>query len=262
MTTMASHVDVEIRAPAAIIRLNRPEKRNALTADTLLAIAAAVERFDVGDDVRVLILTGEGGAFSAGADLREALELETGPQTLVWNRAWQRSTKAIEGSPLPVIAAIGGACMTGGLELALACDLRVAGADARFAVTSVGIGSVAGGGATQRLPRLIGVSNAKDLLFSARVIDAEEAGRFGLVNRVVEAGTHEAAAQAWAAELAERAPLSLWLTKWAVNRGIEMPLDAALDWEGTLSAHAFASDDRREGMTAFLEKRKPRFRGR
>jgi enoyl-CoA hydratase/carnithine racemase len=253
---------VEVAEPCAILRLTRPEKRNALTEETLIAIADAAERFDVGSDVRVLILTGEGDAFSAGADLTEALEQRTGPQTLQWNRAWQRAGRALERSPLPVIAAIGGACMTGGLELALACDLRLAGEDAHFAMTSAAIGSVAGGGGTQRLPRLIGRGRAKDLLFSARIVEATEALELGLVERVVAAGEHLAGARAWAADIAKQAPLSLWLAKWAVNRGMEMTLEGGVDWEAALSAHAFATEDRFEGMQAFLEKREARFRGR
>lgn len=261
---MSELVRIEIEEPCAILRLNRADKRNALTGEMLTALADAVESFDVGDGsgVRVLILAGDGTAFSAGADLREALEQRTGPQTLKWNRAWQRAARALESSPLPVIAAIGGACMTGGLEIALACDLRVAGADARFAITSTKIGSVAGGGATQRLPRLIGAARAKDLLFSARVVDATEAKEIGLIERLVEAGEHEAAAKAWGAQMAEQAPLSLWLTKWAVNRGIDMTLEQAIDWEATLSAHAFATEDRFEGMQAFFDKRKAEFHGR
>jgi len=259
---VSSHLAVEVEGPCAILRLTRPEKRNALTTETLVAIAEAAERFDVGSEARVLILTGEGSAFSAGADLAQALELRTGPETLKWNRAWQRAARALERSPLPAIAAIGGACMTGGLELALACDLRLAGEDAGFAITSAAIGSVAGGGGTQRLPRLIGPGRAKDLLFSARVVDAAEALELGLVERVVPAGEHLAGAKAWAAEIAAQAPLSLWLAKWAVNRGMEMTLEGGIDWEASLSAHAFATEDRSEGMQAFLEKREANFRGR
>jgi enoyl-CoA hydratase/carnithine racemase len=259
---VSAHLAVEVEEPCAILRLTRPEKRNALTAATLEALADAAEGFDVGSGVRVLILTGEGGAFSAGADLAEALELRTGPETLKWNRAWQRAARALERSPLPVIAAIGGACMTGGLELALACDLRLAGEDARFAMTSAAIGSVAGGGGTQRLPRLIGRAHAKDMLFTARVVDAAEAKQLGLVERLAPAGEHLDAARAWAAEMAKQAPLSLWLAKWAVNRGMEMTLEGGVDWEAALSAHAFATEDRSEGMQAFLEKREARFSGR
>jgi enoyl-CoA hydratase/carnithine racemase len=169
---------------------------------------------------------------------------------------------ALERCPKPVIAAIAGWCLTGGLELALACDVRVAADNAQFGITSARIGSVAGAGGTQRLPRLIGPGRAKELLFAAEPIDAREADRIGLVNRVVPLGQEVPAALALAELFARRAPLSLWFAKTAVNVGLTMPLDAALAFEAGLTAQLFTTEDKAEGMRAFLEKRAAEFRGR
>lgn len=255
-------VEVEERPPAAVIRFNRPERKNAFTSELMDEARLALAGFEVGGEVRGLVLAGAGGTFSTGADLNEAVALDTGAASLKWNRHWRELGRTIERHTLPVVAAVEGYCLTGGLEVALACDLRVAAQDARFGITSARIGSVAGAGGTQRLPRLIGVARAKELLFTADFIGADEALAMGLVNRVVPAGEAERAAVELVERFASRGPLSLWWAKWAVNQGMEMPLDAALDWEASLSAHAFATEDKQEGMRAFLDKREPRFRGR
>jgi enoyl-CoA hydratase/carnithine racemase len=169
---------------------------------------------------------------------------------------------AIERCPKPVIAAISGYCLTGGLEMALACDVRVAAENAKFGITSAKIGTVAGAGGTQRLPRLVGPAKAKELLFSSEFIDAQEAWRIGLVNRVVPVGQEVRAAEAMAAVFAERAPLSLSFAKTAVNVGMTMPLEAALAFEIGLTAQLYTTEDKREGIRAFLEKRRAEFRGR
>jgi enoyl-CoA hydratase/carnithine racemase len=169
---------------------------------------------------------------------------------------------AIERCPKPVIAAIAGWCLTGGLELALACDIRVAANSARFGITSARIGTVAGAGGTQRLPRLIGAGRAKELLFSAEPIDATEALRIGLVNRVAPAGKEVDAAIEMARVFAKRAPLSLWFAKTAVNVGMTMPLEAALAFEIGLTTQLFTTEDRAEGLRAFLDRRDAEFKGR
>ena len=169
---------------------------------------------------------------------------------------------AIERCPKPVIAAIAGWCLTGGLEMALACDVRVAAETARFGITSARIGTVAGAGGTQRLPRLIGPGRAKEMLFSAEPIDAAEALRIGLVNRVVPAGQELEAALEMARLWARRAPLSLWFAKSAVNVGLTMPLEAALAFEIGLTTQLFTTEDRAEGLRAFQERREAEFRGR
>jgi methylglutaconyl-CoA hydratase len=167
----------------------------------------------------------------------------------------------LENLPMPVIAVLEGAAMGGGLELALAADLRVAGANAKLGMVETALAIVPGAGGTQRLPRLIGVSRAKELLFTARRISAEEAGQLGLVDRVVPAGEALEAALALAREILPNGPLALRLTKQAVNRGIALSLGSGLALEQACYAQVIPTKDRLEGLAAFREKRKPKFRG-
>lgn len=160
------------------------------------------------------------------------------------------------------MAAIHGACRTGGVELALACDRRIAGADATFSVTSSRIGSVAGLGGTQRLPRIVGRAAALDILLTGRVLGAERALQIGLVDELVEEGQHVAEAVSWVEECAAGAPVAVWLAKLAVTVGSEASLATALEYERLLTALAFTTEDRKDGMSAVLEKRPPRFVGR
>jgi len=253
---------VERREPVVLVTLNRPEKHNALSVD-LLGRLQAVAR-DLGEDpaVRVVILRGGDRCFSTGMDLDDLAGVNAVADTQRVLGIFRDTNAAIERCPKPVIAAIAGWCLTGGLELALACDVRVAAESARFGITSAGIGTVAGAGGTQRLPRLVGPGRAKELLFSAEPIDAAEALRIGLVNRVVPAGREVEAALEMARVFARRAPLSLWFAKLAVNVGLTMPLEGALAFESGLTAQLFTTEDRAEGLRAFLEKREAEFRGR
>jgi enoyl-CoA hydratase/carnithine racemase len=253
---------VERREPVAFVTLNRPEKHNALSLDLLGRLQAVVR--DLGEDaaVRVLVLRGNERCFSTGMDLGDLAGVTAVADTQRVLGVFRDTNAAIERCPKPVIAAIAGWCLTGGLELALACDVRVAADSARFGITSARIGSVAGAGGTQRLPRLIGAGRAKELLFSAEPIDAAEALRIGLVNRVVPAGQEVDAAIEMARLFARRAPLSLWFAKTAVNVGLTMPLEAALAFEIGLTAQLFTTEDKAEGLRAFLDKREAEFRGR
>jgi enoyl-CoA hydratase/carnithine racemase len=252
---------VERREPVALITLNRPQKHNALSL-TLLARLQDVVR-ELGDDagVRAVVVTGNQRCFSTGMDLDDLAGVKAVADTQRALGIFRDTNAAIERCPKPVIAAIAGWCLTGGLELALACDVRVAAENARFGITSARIGTVAGAGGTQRLPRLIGPGRAKELLFSAEPIDAAEALRIGLVNRVVPAGGEVEAAFEMARLFARRAPLSLWFAKSAVNLGLTMPLDAALAFEMGLTAQLFTTEDRAEGLRAFLAKREAEFEG-
>lgn len=247
--------------PCCVITLNRPTRRNAVSLRMMEEIIAAARTAEADPAVRALALTGGTEFFSAGADLNEALEVRSGDQGAKYFGAWHRLTRALETLGKPVIAAIEGFCITGGCELALACDLRVAGAGARFAITSARIGTVAGAGGTQRLPRLVGPAKALEMLFSADPIQAEEAYRIGLVNRVVPAGGALAAAKEWAGVYAQRAPLSLAFTKRAVYRGLQMDLDSGLELETFLVSTIYGTADKQEGISAFLEKRAPVFSG-
>jgi enoyl-CoA hydratase/carnithine racemase len=250
------------RDVAAVLTLDRPDKHNALSLDLLRRLETVVR--ELGDDpsVRAVIVTGGARVFSTGMDLDDMSDIKAVADTQRVLSVVRDANAAIERCPKPVIAAIAGWCLTGGLELALACDVRVAADTARFGITSARIGSVAGAGGTQRLPRLIGAGRAKELLFSAEPIDAAEALRIGLVNRVVPVGQELETALEMARLFARRGPLSLWYAKTAVNVGLTMPLDAALAFEIGLTAQLWTTEDKAEGMRAFLEKRPPEFHGR
>ena len=252
---------LERRESAALVTLNRPHKHNALSLDLLARLRTLVT--DLGDDgsVRVVILRGNDRCFSTGLDLDDLAEVKGVGDTQRALGVARDANAAIERCPKPVIAAIAGWCLTGGLEMALACDVRVAAATARLGITSARIGTVAGAGGTQRLPRLVGAGRAKEILFAAEPIDADEALRIGLVNRVVPAGQEVEAALEMARLWARRAPLSLWFAKSAVNVGLTMPLEAALAFEMGLTAQLFTTEDRAEGLRAFREKREAEFRG-
>jgi enoyl-CoA hydratase/carnithine racemase len=253
---------VEQRAPAALLTLNRPDRHNALNAALLDRLREALR--ELGDDpaVRVVVIRGNDRCFSTGMDLDELREVRAVADTQRALGRFRDTNAEIERCPKPVIAAIAGWCVTGGFEMALACDIRVAAETARFGITSARIGTVAGAGGTQRLPRLIGPGRAKEILFSAEPMDAAEAYRLGIVNRVVPAGREVDTALEMAGLFAKRAPLSLAFAKTAVNVGMTMPLDAALAFEIGLTTQLFTTDDRAEGLRAFHEKREARFQGR
>src|SRR5262247_907678 len=253
-------VVVERRESAALLTLNRPEKHNALSFELLTRLQTITRELGEDTSVRVLIVRGNDRCFSTGMDLDDLAGVNGVADTQRALGVFRDANAAIERCPKPVIAAIAGWCLTGGLELALACDVRVAADSARFGITSARLGTVAGAGGTQRLPQLIGPGRAKELLFSAEPIDAEEADRIGLVNRVVPAGREVEAAMELARVFARRAPLSLWFAKNAVNVGMTMPLEAALAFEIGLTTQLFATEDRAEGLRAFLDKREAEFR--
>lgn len=248
------------RADAAqVVTLNRPDRRNAINSRMMEELIAVAQASGGDAGIRTLIITGGAEFFSAGADLKEISEgRASAAQSL---KTWRRVTQALEELGKPVIAAIEGFCLTGGLELALACDIRVAGEGASFAITSARLGTIPGFGATQRLPRVVGAARALEILFAAEPIDAAEAHRIGLINRKTARGGALEEAQRLAAIYAERAPLSLAGFKRAVYRGLEMNLAAGLDLEHELGAVLLTSSDRKEGIAAFMEKRKPQFKG-
>jgi enoyl-CoA hydratase/carnithine racemase len=258
----AEPVLVERRETSALVTLNRPEKHNALSFDLLGRLQTILRELGEDAGVRVVILRGNDRCFSTGMDLDDLAGVTGVADTQRALSVPRDANAAIERCPKPVIAAIAGWCLTGGLELALACDVRVAAENARFGITSARIGTVAGAGGTQRLPRLIGSGRAKEILFSAEPIDAAEALRIGLVNRVVPPGREVEAALEMARLWARRAPLGLWFAKHAVNVGLTMPLEAALAFEIGLTTQLFTTEDRAEGLRAFQEKRDAQFRGR
>ncbi len=259
---MSETLLVQRRPPAAILTLNRPEKHNALNGALLDAVDENLAALDADPDIRGIILTGGERTFSTGADLNEALAVESLPGTIRFLERFRRANARLENLSKPVVAAINGHCLTGGLELALCCDIRIAGEGTKFGVTSAKIGSIAGAGAPQRLSRTIGPEWTKDLLFSGRFIDASTALRIGLVGEVVSDDRTVAAAVERIEAYAGSAPLSVWFAKLAVNTGRQMDLESALTFDRHLTASLFTTEDRQEGMAAFLEKRAAQFRGR
>jgi enoyl-CoA hydratase/carnithine racemase len=255
-------ISLSHNGPAAIITFARPERRNAISAKMIEEIIDACEAAGRDPEIRSLIVTGGPDCFSAGMDLTEALEVKTPEDRAAFFARLHRLNSAVETIGKPVIAAIEGFCYTGGCEFALACDIRIAGDGATFAITSARIGTIAGAGGTQRLPRLVGAANAMAMLFSADPIDAGEAFRIGLINKKTARGEALEAALSLAATYAERAPLSLALTKKAVRQGLDLDLETALKLEIDLVSKIYGTADKQEGISAFLEKRTPRFQGR
>ena len=247
---------------ALIVTLHRPEKRNALSLKTMDEISDVVRQAEADPGVRAIIITGGDRFFSAGADLNEALEVKTISDGDAFFGRANRLFALLEGLSKPVLAAIEGFCMTGGCELAMACDIRVGARGSSYAITSARIGTVAGFGGTQRLPRLVGPGRAMDMLFSADPIDAEQAFRIGLLDRLTEAGGALAEAKRMVAVYEKRGPISLAFAKRAVRRGMQMDLSSAIEFEFSLVTSIYTTDDKREGISAFLEKREPRFNGK
>jgi enoyl-CoA hydratase len=243
----------------ALVRLNRPKQLNALNGPTMDALCEALEGLDRDEAVRVIVVTGSERAFAAGADIGE-MSGASPIDMLRTNRIaqWDRVRKITK----PVIAAVAGWCLGGGCELAMALDIIIAAESARFGQPEIKIGVMPGAGGTQRLPRAIGKSKAMEMILTGEPITAVEAERIGLVTRVVTDELLVEDALALAAEIAKRAPLALRLAKESVNAAFEMSLTDGLAHERRLFYLLFASDDQKEGMTAFLEKRDPNFKGR
>ncbi len=241
------------------IILNRPRVLNALNAATMRELAAAVDELDEDADVRAIILTGGEANFAAGADLREMHE-ET-PVTLTSSNRmvhWER----IRSVRKPLIAAVSGYALGGGCELAMACDIIIASETAKFGQPEIKVGLIPGAGGTQRLVKAIGKSRAMEMVLTGDPIDAREAERLGLVSHVVPAELLLGEALKLARKLCELPPLSLQLAKEAVLTSFEMPLSDALEFERKCFYLLFATRDTKEGMAAFIEKRKPAFEGR
>ncbi|MGZ5140292.1 MAG: enoyl-CoA hydratase/isomerase family protein [Burkholderiales bacterium] len=256
--TILTHQD----GPSFVITLNRADKRNAVSINMMHELIDAMKAAETDASVRAVIITGGPAFFAAGADLTEALQVKTAAQGMEYFKRWHTLNATIEELAKPVLAAIEGFCITGGLELALACDLRIGAEGSTYAVTSSRIGTVAGAGGTQRLPRLVGVAHALDILFAAEPIPATEAHRIGLINRLVAKGGALEAAKTLVKIYAQRAPLSLALAKRAVHRGMQMDLASGIELETFLVTTIYGTEDKQEGISAFLEKRPAQFKGK
>jgi len=254
-------VRYEVTDHVATITLNRPEVRNAMNTALREAMLHHFTALSTSDDVRVIVVTGAGDrAFSAGADIREFVEAQT-PTRFREQRRRLEFRQVMERCPQPIIAAIRGVALGGGLELALACDIRIAADDASLGLTEVNLAIIPGGGGTQRLPRLVGRGKALEMILTGARIGAAEALRIGLVERVVPAEDLMKHTMELARELAGRAPLALRYAKEAVVKGLGMSLEDGLRLEGDLSTLLRTTEDRLEGARAFLEKRKPNWKG-
>ncbi len=236
------------------VEINRPEKLNALNEAVRQALADAFDALAARDDVKVAILHGAGDAFVAGADVNEFASRTPEEQRAVYDR--RRVYEALAEFPKPVVCAVHGFCIGGGAELALACDVRVADATARFGQFEIRLGLIPGAGGTQRLARLVGPGQALRLGLSGDLVDAEEAHRIGLIEFLVDEGDHLEKAREVATRMARWSPVALRLVKKAVLEAGERPLSAGLALEKELFLEAFASDDGQEGVRAFVEKRR------
>jgi len=253
-------VDPVDDAGVALVWLNRPEVLNALDYATLGELVDALETLDVDPAVRCVVITGAGErAFAAGADIREMAEATPVSLSVANNFArWERLKRV----RLPLIAAVRGFALGGGCELAMACDIVVAADDAVFGQPEIKIGIMPGAGGTQRLTRALGKAKAMEMILTGRNLSAREAYERGLVSQIVAREEVVPAALALASEIAALPPLAVRAAKEAVNRAYELSLDAGLEFERRNFFMLFASDDQKEGMTAFVEKRKPDWKGR
>ncbi len=254
-------ITLERRGKVAVLTINRPDKLNALNIKVHAEGVAALEELRKDETVRVLVITGAGEkSFIAGADITEF----EGQTPVTQRDLFHEKTffNTIEQFPKPVIAMVNGFCLGGGNELAMACDLRIASENARFAQPEINLGIICGGGGTQRLTNLVGEGRAMEMILTGDMIDAQTALKFGLVNHVHPVDELESKTMELAEKIAEKAPIALQLSKEAVKFASRSNLDEGLRREVDLFAICFSTEDKQEGVAAFLEKRKPVFKGR
>jgi enoyl-CoA hydratase len=254
-----SLVEAERDGAVAVVLLNRPEQLNALSDELMDELVSTLEELDRDESVRAIVLGGNDRAFAAGADIGELAQASA--IDLYYQRRVER-WDAIRGLWTPLVAAVSGYCLGGGCELALSCDLIVASETAQFGQPETGLGIIPGAGGTQRLTRAVGKAVAMDVILSGRRLNADEALQAGIVARVVAKEAWLDEAKRVARHIAEKGPVATRLAKESVDRAYETTLVAGLEAERRALYLAFASEDAKEGLTAFTEKRKPEFRGR
>ncbi|MEM2106147.1 MAG: enoyl-CoA hydratase-related protein [Candidatus Bathyarchaeia archaeon] len=246
----------------ATITLNRPEALNAFSKEVVEEVLNAIGDAKEDENVRVVVLTGTGEkAFSAGADIK-AMKGMNALKARELSLMGEKLCLALENLEKPVIAAINGYALGGGLEVAMACDIRIASENARMGQTEINIGLIPGWGGTQRLTRLVGATKAKELIFTGKMIDAKTAEQIGLINMVIPQSNFREAVRQFALELAQKAPVALKIAKALINKGAEASLDVALALEREGFGVVASTEDLQEGVSAFTEKRKPMFKGR
>ncbi len=253
------HILTETDGHVALVRLNRPQALNALNTTLMTELADALEAFDADDAIRAIIITGNDRAFAAGADIKEmagatAISMQQGMRFGQWER--------IRKLRKPLIAAVSGFCLGGGNELAMSCDLIVAAESARFGQPEINIGIIPGAGGTQRLTHALGKARAMEIVLTGRPITAREAHAAGLITKVVPNEACLDEAKALAREIASKPPIAVQLAKDAVLRSFDLSIEQGLDYERKNFYLLFATEDMREGMAAFIEKRQPEFKGR
>jgi enoyl-CoA hydratase len=252
-------IQVETRQRVGLVQLYRPRAANAISSQMLREMMPALQAFDQDEAIGAVVITGSERMFSPGADVKEMVDASAMDMLISDQVALFEEIRKVKK---PVIAAVSGYCLGGGNELAMSCDLIVASDTARFGQPEVNLGVIPGAGGTQRLTRAVGKAIAMEMVLNGRLLTAEEALQFGLVNRVAPAERYLEEALSLAQEIAERAPLALRLAKEAINRAYETTLQEGLLAERRAFYLLFASQDQKEGMTAFVEKRKPQWTGR
>lgn len=253
------NVTEQYQAGIALIQLNRPKELNALNPQLMQEVRDALQQFDKNENVKVIIITGNDQAFAAGADIKQmadksAIDMQIMDQFSTWDQI--RKTKK------PIIAAVSGFALGGGCEFVMTCDMVIASETAKFGQPEIKIGTIPGAGGTQRLTKAVGKAKAMELILTGRFLSAQEAHFYGLVNKVVPVEMYMHEAVELAKEIAQMSPIAVQLAKEAINRSFETQLDEGLMFERKNFYLTFASEDQKEGMKAFIEKRKPLFKGK
>jgi enoyl-CoA hydratase len=245
-----------------IVTLNRPKQMNAVDRTLVGEMIQLIEEIADDDEIRAVIIKGNEKFFCVGADIKDVIGITSSVEAHQWFDKGQALMNIIENLEKPVIAAVSGSALGGGCELVLSCDIRVAAENAVFGLPEIKLAVIPGGGGTQRLPRLVGVGRAKEMIYSGDTIDAHEAYRIGLVNKVVPVESLMGEAKRLAQKLASRPAFALKMAKMVVNKGINIDLQSALSLERSSIELLFSTEDQKEGMKAFIENRKPIFKGR
>ncbi|MBR5182881.1 MAG: short-chain-enoyl-CoA hydratase [Bacteroidales bacterium] len=252
---------IEKQEDICIVKINNPQAMNALNSTVLSELDCAFSQIESDQTIKVVILTGEGRAFVAGADISQ-MSTMSAAEGKAFGEQGAAVFRKIEQLKVPVIAAVNGFALGGGCELAMACDIRIASAKAKFGQPEVGLGITPGFSGTQRLPRLVGMGVAKELIYTADIIGADEEYRICLVNKVAEPEALMDQAIEMAKKIASKAPIAVRYSKEAINRGCQVDIDTAIAIEANLFGLCFASEDQKEGMSSFLNKKAPEFKNK